>query len=91
MPVGAMIEVPAAAFALEALCAEMDFFSIGSNDLLQYFMAADRGNARLAALYNPLHPSFLACLSRSWTLSTQVRERSACAGRWAVSLGSCRC
>jgi fructose-specific phosphotransferase system IIA component len=62
MPVGAMIEVPSAAFAMDALCHEFDFFSIGSNDLLQYFMAADRSNARLAGLYNPLQPSFLRLL-----------------------------
>jgi multiphosphoryl transfer protein len=64
MPVGAMIEVPSAAFAMDALSQEFDFFSIGSNDLLQYFMAADRMNARLGALYNPLHPSFLRLLKQ---------------------------
>ncbi|MDE3066340.1 MAG: phosphoenolpyruvate--protein phosphotransferase [Verrucomicrobiota bacterium] len=64
MPVGAMIEVPAAAFAMEALCRELDFFSIGSNDLLQYFMAADRMNTRLAALHDPLQPAFLRLLKQ---------------------------
>ncbi|HET7624428.1 MAG TPA: phosphoenolpyruvate--protein phosphotransferase, partial [Verrucomicrobiae bacterium] len=59
MSVGAMIEVPAATWALEELCRELDFFSIGSNDLLQYFMAADRANSRVAPLYNPLQPAFL--------------------------------
>ncbi|MGA2245031.1 MAG: phosphoenolpyruvate--protein phosphotransferase [Verrucomicrobiota bacterium] len=62
MPLGAMIEVPAAALAMEALGRELDFFSIGSNDLLQYFMAADRMEARLAALANPLQPAFLRLL-----------------------------
>lgn len=64
MPVGAMIEVPSAAFAMEALCRKFAFFSIGSNDLLQYFMAADRMNARLAALYDPLQPAFLRLLKQ---------------------------
>jgi fructose-specific PTS system IIA-like component len=64
MPVGAMLEVPAAAFSLDALCAELDFFSIGSNDLLQYFMAVDRTNASVAALYNPLQPAFLRLLKQ---------------------------
>jgi fructose-specific PTS system IIA-like component len=64
MLVGAMIEVPSAAFTMDALCREFDFFSIGSNDLLQYFMAADRSNARLAGLYNPLQPAFLRLLKQ---------------------------
>jgi len=64
MPVGGMIEVPSAVFALDDLCRELDFFSIGTNDLLQYFMAADRLNSRLAGLYNPLQPSFLRLLQQ---------------------------
>lgn len=64
MSIGAMIEVPAAAFAMETLGQELDFFSIGSNDLLQYFMAADRMNERLGALYNPLQPAFLRLLKQ---------------------------
>jgi fructose-specific PTS system IIA-like component len=62
MPVGAMIEVPAVAFAVDALARELDFFSIGSNDLLQYFMAVDRGNPRVGGLYNPLQPAFVQLL-----------------------------
>ncbi len=62
MSVGAMIEVPAAALAVEALSRELDFFSIGSNDLLQYFMAADRMDTGLATLLNPLQPAFLRIL-----------------------------
>ena len=64
MPVGAMIEVPSAAFAMDVLGKEFDFFSIGSNDLLQYFMAADRMDARLGRLYNPLQPAFLRLLKQ---------------------------
>lgn len=64
MQVGAMIEVPGAAYAMEALCREFDFFSIGSNDLLQYFMGADRMNPRLGALYDPLQPAFLRLLKQ---------------------------
>jgi len=63
-PVGAMIETPAAALSIDHLSAEMDFFSIGSNDLLQYVMAADRGSERLARLYRPLQPAFLRLLMR---------------------------
>jgi len=64
LPLGAMIEVPSAAFQVPELAAEVDFFSIGSNDLLQYFMAADRGNPEVAGLYTPLHPPFLALLGK---------------------------
>lgn len=64
LPIGAMIEVPAAAFAMEGLSRELDFFSIGSNDLLQYFMAVDRANSRVAHLYNPLQPAFLRLLKQ---------------------------
>jgi multiphosphoryl transfer protein len=62
MALGAMVEVPAAALAVDALSRELDFFSIGSNDLLQYFMAADRMDTGLATLLNPLQPAFLRIL-----------------------------
>jgi phosphoenolpyruvate-protein phosphotransferase len=62
MPIGAMIEVPAAAFAIEQLSQVVDFFSIGTNDLCQYALAADRGNARVADLCDPLEPGFLRLL-----------------------------
>jgi fructose-specific PTS system IIA-like component len=64
MQIGSMIEVPSVAFALPELCRELDFFSIGSNDLLQYFMAVDRADSRIASLYNPLQPAFLRLLKQ---------------------------
>jgi len=63
LEVGMMVEIPSAAFALPALAKEADFFSIGSNDLAQYFFAADRENERVSHLYSPLHPAFLRLLS----------------------------
>jgi phosphotransferase system enzyme I (PtsI) len=57
--VGIMIEVPAAALAAETLAREVDFFSIGTNDLAQFMLAVDRGNKKLAPMFDPLHPSLL--------------------------------
>jgi len=57
--VGVMIEVPAAALAAEQFAPEIDFFSLGTNDLVQYTMAAERGNASVVALADGLHPSVL--------------------------------
>ncbi|MFL5271299.1 MAG: putative PEP-binding protein, partial [Anaeromyxobacteraceae bacterium] len=74
VPVGAMIEVPSAALAARALAREADFLSLGTNDLVQYVLAADREDEGAARYYDPLHPGVLRLLQL-------VAEAAASAGR----------
>ncbi|MCC8363975.1 phosphoenolpyruvate--protein phosphotransferase [Lysobacter sp. A6] len=62
IPLGAMIEVPAAAIALPGFVGAVDFLSIGTNDLIQYLLAADRNNEALGDIYTPLHPALVRLL-----------------------------
>jgi phosphocarrier protein FPr len=64
IPLGIMIEVPSAAVLIEQLASSVDFFSIGTNDLTQYVLAADRGNPGLAHFHDALHPAVLRLISR---------------------------
>ncbi|SDJ20376.1 phosphoenolpyruvate--protein phosphotransferase [Paenibacillus naphthalenovorans] len=78
--VGMMIEVPAAALAADSFAAEVDFFSIGTNDLIQYTMAADRMNETVSYLYQPLHPSILRLIQ----MVIRAAERE---GKWVGMCG----
>jgi len=83
--VGTMLEVPALAFQLDALLSKVDFVSVGSNDLVQFLFASDRGNARVAARYDTLAPAVLGLLRQLAERCVEKRVPLSLCGEMAAS------
>jgi phosphoenolpyruvate-protein kinase (PTS system EI component) len=68
VPIGVMIETPAAAQTCDLMASQVDFFCLGTNDLIQYYLVIDRSDQSVAHLYSPFHPAILRCLQQVYTL-----------------------
>jgi len=86
--IGVMIEVPSAALTADLLAAEADFFSIGTNDLIQYCLAVDRTDDRVSRLYEPLHPAILRMLRLIARAGRRARIPVAVCGEMAADPAS---
>jgi phosphotransferase system enzyme I (PtsI) len=81
MPVGMMIEVPSAAIMLESFLSEVDFISIGTNDLIQYALAVDRTNREVADLYHDADPAVLRLISMTLRTARQAHKPASLCGQ----------
>ncbi|MBM3346665.1 MAG: phosphoenolpyruvate--protein phosphotransferase, partial [Betaproteobacteria bacterium] len=90
MPVGGMVEVPAAALSLGMLLPKLDFVSIGTNDLIQYTLAIDRTDDSVAHLYDPLHPAVLTLIASTIRAANRASKSVAVCGEMAGDLALTR-
>ncbi|WP_232304929.1 phosphoenolpyruvate--protein phosphotransferase [Castellaniella caeni] len=81
--VGAMVEIPAMAIAIEPFADTLDFLSIGTNDLIQYVLAIDRGDKDVAALYDPMHPAVLRLIAHTINVGERVGKPVSICGEMA--------
>jgi phosphotransferase system enzyme I (PtsP) len=86
-PLGVMIEVPGAIYALDTLATCAEFFALGTNDLTQYLMAVDRGNPRVATLYDHLHPAVLRAVRDAMSRAHDVGKPMSLCGELAGDPG----
>jgi phosphotransferase system enzyme I (PtsI) len=86
VPVGGMVEIPAAALALGLLTRRLDFLSVGTNDLIQYMLAIDRSDDTVAHLYDPLHPAILTVLAHVFGTAAKAGKPVAVCGEMAGDL-----
>lgn len=87
VPIGMMVEVPAAALMADIFAREADFFSIGTNDLVQYTLAVDRTNEKVAGLYNPGHPAVIQLVGQVIQAAQRRGIPVSCCGESAGDLG----
>lgn len=83
IPVGMMIEVPSAALQIKTFASEVDFFSIGTNDLIQYTLAVDRSNERVASLYSAAHPAVIQLIRDVVRTANRLKKEISLCGEMA--------